>query len=203
MAGQEKSFQELLNDAPKAAETACLVGALSRSPEAGKFVLTMMDGRAVTLPTGAVRDYVVLTGGVGQLLVRIEVDQAQLPADAAAAMETDAGQIRSIVWTDHTLPGRDLKAPVLDTHPGVFPDIKIPYVDQYVAGPAPVYPGDPVTAGYAAMMPFALAMPHHAPAATIAAMQAPMLSRPVKHPWGDKRPQEDGTFPGHPPTNDF
>jgi len=85
MAAKTKSFSELLSEAPLAAaeETVTLAGALGRSSQAGKFVLTMGPGQSVTLDQSAVKSYQVLGGGVGQLLVQIEVDKDKVPAEAS------------------------------------------------------------------------------------------------------------------------
>jgi|SRR5580698_6159732 hypothetical protein len=84
MAAKSKSFSELLSEAPLASaeETVTLSGALGRSSQAGKFVLTMGPGQSVTLDQSAVKSYHVLGGGVGQLLVEVEVDKDKLPAEA-------------------------------------------------------------------------------------------------------------------------
>lgn len=84
MAAKSKSFSELLSEAPLAAaeETVTLAGALGRSSQAGKFVLTMGPGQSVTLDQSAVKSYQVLGGGVGQLLVQVEVDKDKVPAEA-------------------------------------------------------------------------------------------------------------------------
>ena len=94
VADTKKTFTELLKDAPLAAQedTVTLVGALARSRQSGKFVLHMGPAHSVTLDVDAVKDHQVLDGGVGQLLVRVDIDRAkapdsvaQLPAQAAAA----------------------------------------------------------------------------------------------------------------------
>lgn len=85
MAEKKKSFSELLNDAPLTTpeDTVSLVGALGRTSQAGKFVLTMGPGASVTLDTSAVKGYQVLGGGVGQLLVQVDVDKDKVPAEVA------------------------------------------------------------------------------------------------------------------------
>jgi hypothetical protein len=85
VAAKTKSFSELLSEAPlsTAEETVTLAGALGRSSQAGKFVLTMGPGNSVTLDQSAVKNYQVLGGGVGQLLVQVEVDKTKVPAEVA------------------------------------------------------------------------------------------------------------------------
>ena len=84
MASKEKSFEELLKEAPAAPATGSvsLVGALAQSSEPGKFALTLQDGSIVTLETASVKDHTVLGTSVGQPIVRVEVDAARLLASA-------------------------------------------------------------------------------------------------------------------------
>jgi hypothetical protein len=210
MPDEKKSFRELLGDAPAASDTISLVGTLSRSHEAGKFVITLADGRSMALNIDAVKEHTVLAGSVGQILVRIEVDSKSVPAEAAL----ERAGLKSL-WEDRTLPWNDIKRPILDTYPGYWPDITVPNFDQMVAGPGPVPPGgDPWATGTTGV-PFALATPHHAPPGMIGAMQAwatpGNLTGPFTKPWIDfkrpwvdqKHPWEDGTYHGSPPQVDF
>lgn len=82
MAGNGKSFEELVNDAPpaQAAGTVSLVGMLAKSSEPGKFVLTLRDGSELTLETAAVKEHEVLGASVGQTIVRVDVEAADIPA---------------------------------------------------------------------------------------------------------------------------
>jgi hypothetical protein len=81
MFSEEKSFENLLKEAPAApaAGTVGLVGTLAKSSEAGKFVLTLQDGSAVTLETASVKGYAVLGTSVGQTIVRVDVDAGKIP----------------------------------------------------------------------------------------------------------------------------
>jgi hypothetical protein len=85
MAAKIKTFSELLSEAPlsTAEDTITLAGALGRSTQAGKFVLTLGPGNSVTLDQSAVKGYQVIGGGVGQLLVQIDVDKDKVPAEVA------------------------------------------------------------------------------------------------------------------------
>jgi len=209
MPDEKRSFRELLGEAPVASDTVSLVGILSRSHEAGKFVITLADGRNLTLDIDAVKEHTVLAGSIGQTLVRIEIDAKRAPAETAPERIGFKP-----LWEDRSFPPWiDIKRPFFDTHPGYWPDIKIPYVDQ--VGPVGVPPGgDPWATGMTGV-PFALATPHHAPPGMIAAMQgwAPQgnITGPFTNPWTDfkrpwadqKRPWEDGTYPGSPPHVDF
>jgi hypothetical protein len=148
MAAKTKSFSELLSEAPLASaeETVTLAGALGRSSQAGKFVLALGPGNSVTLDQSAVKSYQVLGGGVGQLLVQVEVDKDKVPAavaqqaaapftvatphHAAAAgnvglSSVDSDIFHTIPYLEHTtLPGVDLvhTQPIADIyHTGGFP----------------------------------------------------------------------------------
>jgi hypothetical protein len=81
MASEDKSFADLVAESPAApAEgTVRLVGALAKSREAGKFVLTLQDGRTVTLETSAVKGHTVLGSSLGRAIVRIEVEASKAP----------------------------------------------------------------------------------------------------------------------------
>ena len=81
MASEDKSFADLVAEAPEArAEgTVNLVGALAKSREAGKFVLTLQDGRTVTLETSAVKGHTVLGSSLGRAIVQIEIEASKAP----------------------------------------------------------------------------------------------------------------------------
>jgi hypothetical protein len=76
MAHEEGSFEELLSEAPLAPklDTITVVGALSRSREPEKFVLTLANGHSLTLERKAVKSFTRLGGAVGQVLVQLELD---------------------------------------------------------------------------------------------------------------------------------
>src|SRR5271165_1059433 len=78
MASEEKSFEDLVKEAPVGG-TVSLVGTLAQSSEAGKFVLTLQDGSAMTLETASVKGHAVLGTSVGQTIVRVDVDAAKIP----------------------------------------------------------------------------------------------------------------------------
>ena len=82
---EKKSFNELLSEAPLASQenTVSLVGALGRSTQSGKFVLILGPGNSVTLDVDAVKGYQVLGGGIGQMLVQVDVDRERVPASIA------------------------------------------------------------------------------------------------------------------------
>ena len=134
----QRSFRELVSEAPISAraDTLRLVGALSRSHEAGKFVLTLADGRSVTLNIDAVKEHRVLGDAAGQQLVEVDLDAERVPRDIASATPggfSPAGVVNpspfpwSLFWLDYP------KSPWTDTHPGHWPDVKIPYIDHQIA----------------------------------------------------------------------
>jgi hypothetical protein len=90
MAKEQESFETLVNEAPLAptAGTVSLVGALARSAEAGKFVLTLQDGRVVVLETAAVKGYMGLGTSVGQTIVRVDVDAEEVRSEAEVSTGT-------------------------------------------------------------------------------------------------------------------
>lgn len=226
MAEKKKSFSDLLNDAPLAAQedTITLVGALARSNQSGKFVLTLGSGNTVTLDVAAVKGYQVMGGAVGQPLVQVEVDREKVPE----TVQGQLGPIKTFAGFDqpitHPTIDQPVSHPLVDypiTHPVVdHPIYKDPYFDVTgkglfestgtiaETGGYPGSPGDPYAgAGYAgggAAVPFTLATPHHAPSGAFAGALAtnPYADHPVAtHPMYDvKHPLDDGgaTFiPGY------
>jgi len=185
MADAKKSFDDLLSEAPLAAneDTVSLVGALARSSQPGKFVLALSQGGSVTLDVSAVKSHQVIGGGVGQLLVQVDVDRAQVP-DSVREAANPAG----ITFTGY----HDIKHPILDKYPWEEPvkthpetdlgfgaaaspaglpftgyhDIKHPTLDKYPwEEPVKTHPETDLA-------PFALATPQQAPAESLSAMQA-------------------------------
>ncbi len=216
MVEKKKSFSDLLSEAPLAPkeDTVSLVGAISRSSQTGKFVLSTSQGNNVTLPVDAVKNYEILGGGVGQLLVQVDVDRKQVPESISS--QTPVATAHTGAY-DVKHPTHDLKLPILDKHPiqdklpitdkHPIQDIKHPILDKYPwEEPISVTPppGSTVEGGLGAI-PFALATQQQAPASTLAAMQgaASPLGLPItgvrdlKHPVIDKRPWLDAT--GRPP----
>jgi len=213
MAEQKKPFGELVNDAPLATQedTVTLVGALARSSQAGKFVLTLSPGNNVVLDVDAVKDYSVLAGAVGQTLVQVEVDRSKLPENVPAGAPVTtlpAYELKNPV-ADRTLPTIDRATlPAVDhlTLPAVD-HLTVPVIDELhtvavvdiggkgVLEGLPGDPGDP----YAGAAPFALATAHQAPESALALLQGvqgggihtvPALEytlawRDVKHPVWD------------------
>lgn len=157
MAEKKKSFTELLSEAPLAApeETVTLVGALGRSSHAGKFVLATGPGASITLDVSAVKNYQVLGGGVGQVLVQVDVDRDKVPAEATQqaavtpfalatphhAAATNVGLTPVVSDTLHTVAALDYGTIfVLDHGTTVLADHHTtPIVDIYHTGSFP-YP---------------------------------------------------------------
>jgi hypothetical protein len=137
MAGQEKSFKDLLGEAPLAAksDTVCVVGTLARSPEPGKFVLTPSGGEPMTLEIDAVKGHTVLAGAVGQTLVRVDLDAARVPE---SLREDLTRPIHKIPYLDQT--GYFDHSGILDIT-GFLQDISHPgFGTDPIGGPVP-FPG--------------------------------------------------------------
>ena len=162
MADDDKSFKELLSEASLAADTVTVVGALVRTHEPDKFVLTLADGHSVTLETKAVKSFTRLGGAIGQLLVQLELDAKLVPIDlyrqtggTAKLPSFDFPRVVPTLWESIQIkPPND---PL-----GLNP------VGSGTVNPVGVFGG-----GGTAVRPepFALATPHQAPAETRAALQ--------------------------------
>jgi hypothetical protein len=141
MSDTAKSFDEVLADAPMApsADTVTLTGALARSPEVGKFVLTLMDGRAVVLDISAVKSHTVLGGSVGQKLVQLELDATKVPEDIATVQSQRPGGVPFVLANPHHVSPATIAA--LQAWPPHFyrstnPDLdKYPWQDGTYLGP--------------------------------------------------------------------
>jgi len=170
MAKEDKSFGDLVAEASAAPSEGAvsLVGVLAKSSEAGKFALTLQDGRTVTLETSAVKGHTVLGSSLGRTIVKVEVEAEKVPAphgDPSAFVPL----WRNTGW--------------LDTYTG-----------QWDAGTtdfwfdvAPLYA--PAQAGGVA--PFALATPQQAPANVLAALNSPhSVSHMRKLPGSDSGPRD-------------
>jgi hypothetical protein len=145
MAKEQESFATLVDEAPlaSAAGTVSLVGTLARSAEPGKFVLTLQDGRAVTLETAAVKGYMVLGTSVGQMIVRIDVDAEKVRPEAevnpgayGSGAQVPAGAFAPFALaTAQQLPSAILAALDFGNLPGTFPLIDmlhtLPVIDVF------------------------------------------------------------------------
>jgi hypothetical protein len=173
---EEKTFEELLDEAPLAAseDTVTLIGALERSHTEGKFVLVLGGGLNLTLDVAAVKKHQVLGSTVGQRLVRVEVDREGLPSGLQDRMNTDPQADFGVVP----------KAPPGDSPPIGTLQEHLPFgtmVEQLPQGGwVDPYQGV-VNPGFAAGVPFALATPHHV-SAEILARLSPMFQFP-SIPW--------------------
>ena len=191
MAEKRKSFSDLLSEAPlaPAEDTVSLVGALARSSQAGKFILALSQGNSVTLDVDAVKGYQVIGGGVGQLLVQVDVDKTKVPQSAQAVAEPAKLPVTGI--RDYKSPIADYKHPTLDkypweepvhTHPETdtafaaqaSPSINFTGIHDYKHPTLDKHPWEEVvhTNPETDLAPFALATPQQAPASALEAMQA-------------------------------
>jgi hypothetical protein len=218
MAEKKKSFSDLLSEAPlaPAEDTVSLVGALARSSQAGKFVLALSQGNSITLDVDAVKGYQVIGGGVGQLLVQVDVDKTKVPQSAQAVAEPAKLPVTGV--HDYKSPAADYKHPTLDKYPWEEPvhvhpeaapagsrftgihDYKHPTLDKH--------PWEEVvhTNPETDLAPFALATPQQAPESALTAMQhvaagptRTFFSWDINTGWRDhyKNPLSDAT--GRPP----
>jgi hypothetical protein len=186
MAQEQKSFEDLVKEAPAApaAGTVSLVGTLAQASEAGKFVLTLQDGSAVTLETAAVKGHTVLGTSVGQTIVRIDVKSDKI-RNNPQPLPWYRSDPEPAPWY-RPVP----KHPILDKYPWEEP-----------VHPGPKHPyGDPDfgSSQLGGVAPFALATPHQAPAGTLVQpLPWHTIWRDNTAWWQDKLPITDitGRFP--------
>ncbi len=221
----ESEFQKLLSEAPMApnADTVTVVGTLSRTADASRFVLTLPDGRTVTLDVDLVKSAKTVAGAVGQTMVQLELDAKRTP-DGLRDFRPDQPQLNYKVPAAESHPAiAELNTFIADQgHTGVFDPINTGPFDPINTGPFdPIGTGafDPMgsgafpnTAWYAdtashQAAPFVAATPHQANPETIAALTQPQPGTPhylshifksvpqmdVPHP--PKQPIQDGTNP--------
>jgi hypothetical protein len=194
MADDDKSFKELLTEAPLAAgsDTVTMIGALARATEPNKFVLALANGGVVTLETKAVKSFTRLGSAIGVVLVQLELDAKLVPKDLHL-----------------THPGGG-KLPISEWHhappPTLWESIQIKPPND-ATGLNPVGSGVPVGGGGLAsrelfarpepepspwvriaggIAPFALATPHQAQAETLAAL----MQRYAVTSWTDTGPPD-------------
>jgi hypothetical protein len=183
MASEDKSFADLVAEAPGApAEgTVSLVGALAKSREAGKFVLTLQDGRTVTLETSAVKGHTVLGSSLGRAIIRIEIEASKAPTlgprrfgrSTISPLLRNTGAWDQIGYGDgdDTPPFTSEKDPV-ESDPFTSekdPNEKDPFESDPIQEKDPTGEG---TGSYEELDPFALATPHQAPPNVVRALQA-------------------------------
>jgi hypothetical protein len=143
MAKDDKSFKELLSEAPLAAkaDTVTVIGALARATEADKFELTLADGHSVTLETNAVKSFTRLGSAVGQVLVQLELDAKLLPKDLdllkpALFQKPPHKDINKPPNSDFPTktPYEDLLRPYFVHQKPLYSDPKAPYYDFHGTG---------------------------------------------------------------------
>jgi len=88
VANEEHDFEKLLRDAPMAsdADTVTVVGTLARTHDAGHFMLTLPDGRSVTLEVNTVKSAKAIAGAIGQSVVQLELDAKRIPENVATRL---------------------------------------------------------------------------------------------------------------------
>jgi hypothetical protein len=177
MAEKKKSFSDLLSEAP-----------LAPAEDTVKFILALSQGNSITLDVDAVKGYQVIGGGVGQLLVQVDVDKTKVPQAAAVA---EPAKLPVTGVHDLKSPIADYKHPTLDKYPWEEPVRTHPETDvSFTAHASPnltftgihdykhptldKHPWEEVvhTNPETDLAPFALATPQQAPASALEAMQA-------------------------------
>lgn len=172
MAEQGKSFEELVSEAPETQSEINVVGYLGRTSDPKKFVLTLMDGRPLTLDIDAVREHHVLSGAVGQTIVRVSLDPTWLPVDPSTLLGHVATALPHKHLVGETAAAADVKHFLQDAthvHPKrVVSDLLHKPPEADTPRGAPLLGADPT----AMMVPFALATAHQLSAALMAMYSA-------------------------------
>jgi hypothetical protein len=152
MPNEDSEFQKLLSEAPMApsSDTLTVVGALSRSADPTRFVLTLPNGQSETVEVAAVKSARKIAGAIGQSLVELELDAKRVPEKVIDIVNKRAVSdiVNQTIWyQDPINTGTGLE----DRH------LSVPPVNDTLAetilGGAPVVPPP---------APFAAAMPHQA-----------------------------------------
>jgi hypothetical protein len=156
VANEEHDFATLLRDAPMAsdADTVTVVGTLARTHDAGHFMLTLPDGRSVTLEINAVKSAKAIAGAIGQSVVQLELDAKRIPENVATRLFGNK------------------------SGPDYLPHFTVSYIDYSVGLPQGTHGSIPAIeaiqpsapASFAQAAPFVAAMPHQASPATIEAL---------------------------------
>lgn len=172
MPKDDKSFAELLKEAPKSheADTVTLSGRLARSEDPDKFVLYVGDGQPLTVSVSAVKKHTVLGQSLGHPIVQLEIERKDLPtsqADEGIALK-NPGVDTLIENFNHTRLGDRYSWPYSLENPNpnkpmqdkMFHDGQIlKIIEDGHFG----HRGQPPGADPAARVPFSLATPHQAP----------------------------------------
>lgn len=163
MANEEHDFAKLLRDAPMAsdADTVTVVGTLARTHDAAHFMLTLPDGRSVTLEVNTVKSAKAIAGAIGQSVVQLELDAKRVPE---SVRDFRIGPVHKIVWSDHKQPASELNTLIAE-HP--YGNNTAAENIGVTGGPgAYVYPGGAAVGGagggpawFAQPAPFVAAMP--------------------------------------------
>jgi hypothetical protein len=174
MAKEESEFQKLLSEAPAAsdADTVTVMGALSRTADSTRFVLTLPDGRSVTLEVAAVKSAKKIAGAVGQSLVELELDAKRVPEKISENLNKPVtGHAHNTLWyqdTAQTIAYFDTHQTVeYFDHPNtgfkdIVGDVPPPTIRETIGAGGVEQPG---------LLPFAAAMPRQVDPATRAALE--------------------------------
>jgi hypothetical protein len=178
MAKDESDFRKLLSEAPMAPnpDTVTVVGILARTSDVACFVLTLPDGRSVTLDVDAVKSAKTIAGAIGQSVVQLELDAKRVPESVRDLRPGPPGQhvtLKELTGDVGTHPA--IKEIHIDPNPSGH--LGVPSVGVSVTGSGGNAPGFTpqslflAPGGFApGLTPFVAAYPHQADPATIAAL---------------------------------
>jgi hypothetical protein len=172
VANEEHDFAQLLRDAPMAsdADTVTVVGILARTHDAAHFMLTLPDGRSVTLEVNTVKSAKAIAGAIGQSVVQLELDAKRVPE---SVRDFRIGPVHKILWSDHKSPASELNTLIAEHPYGNQGHTAVENIGATGGPGAGIYPGGAAAGGptwFAQPAPFVAAMPHQADPTTIEAL---------------------------------
>jgi hypothetical protein len=190
MAEEESEFQKLLSEAPAApsADSVTVTGALSRTADPSRFVLTLPNGQSATVEVAAVKSSKRIAGAIGQVLVELELDAKKMPEKVLDIV------MKPIYDTGITLAAYDTGMNTGVEHNTVIEHISVPPANDTIHETILGGPGSGLGTVVPPPAPFAAAMPHQ----TSAGLHLQALHK--KPPQMDlqvppKQPVQDGTNP--------
>jgi hypothetical protein len=166
MANGESEFAKLLRDAPMASDTITVTGILARTHDPEHFILTLPDGRSVTLPVRTVKSARALAGAIGQQVVQLEMARKDLPGGLGGSSDGLNVTIKEVHGDSTGAAVAEVSTwPWQSEGKNPFEGGKAGQSDQG---------GWPITGvGGGPFAPFVAAMPHQASRETIAALHSP------------------------------
>jgi hypothetical protein len=183
MAKEENEFQKLLGEAPMApsADTVTVVGALSRTADPTRFVLTLPTGQSETLEVAAVKSAKKIAGAIGQSLVELELDAKKI-----------SERVRDIVISGKHAPTDPITWAEYDATPASQDTAGTGIADHHVTIAQTDTIAETIGTLRETIEPFAAAMPHQAAShRALHVLKPPQLDPQVP----PKQPGQDGTNP--------